>query len=116
MSLLAPFGVRNPKPKILIDSVQLANIRKIGTNQNHLKLHLKRKIKQLDGVGFGLGEYADQIAPNAKVSVIGELSINEWNNMKKPQIFVKDISVDHWQLFDYRGKGQAGKWMASYSI
>ena len=33
--------------------------------------------------------------------------------MKKPQIFVQDLCVDHWQLFDYRGKGQAEKWLAS---
>ncbi len=112
MSLLAPFGVSNPKPKFLIDSVRLATIRKIGANQNHLKLSLEEDNHQLDGVGFGLGEYVDHIAPNAEVSVIGELSINEWNNIKKPQIFVKDLSVNHWQLFDYRGKGQAEKWLA----
>ena len=84
-------GWDNPKPKLLIDSVQLASIRKIGANQNHLKLLLEENNHQLDGVGFGLGEYADQIAPNAELSVIGELSINEWNNIKKPQIFVKDL-------------------------
>lgn len=111
MSLLAPFGVSNPKPKILINTVKLSNVRKIGSNQDHLKLQLEEENIQLDGVGFGLGDYANHIAPNAEVSVIGELSINEWNNMKKPQIFIKDLSVDHWQLFDYRGKGQAEKWL-----
>lgn len=116
MSLLAPFGVSNPKPKVLIDSVSLTTIRKIGANQNHLKLSLEENSHQLDGVGFGLGEYADHIASNAKVSVIGELSINEWNNIKKPQIFIKDISVNHWQLFDYRGKGQAEKWLADIPL
>ena len=63
-------------------------------------------------LGFGLGHYVDQIAPHAEVSVIGELSVNEWNNIRKPQIFVQDVSVEHWQLFDYRGKGQAEKWLA----
>ena len=61
MNLLAPFGVSNPKPQILIDSVKLSNIRKIGSNQNHLKLQLEEGDIQLDGVGFGLGEYADHI-------------------------------------------------------
>ena len=40
---------------------------------------------------------------SSKVSVIGELSINEWNNRKKPQIFLQDLSVSSWQLFDSRG-------------
>ncbi|SIQ20637.1 exonuclease RecJ [Peribacillus simplex] len=117
MSLLAPFGVTNPKPKILIDSVQLSSVRKIGANQNHLKVQLEDGEKhKLDGVGFGLGHFVDEIAPHASVSVIGELSINEWNNMKKPQIFVQDVSVNHWQLFDYRGKGQAEKWLADIPV
>ncbi|MFD4930842.1 single-stranded-DNA-specific exonuclease RecJ [Peribacillus butanolivorans] len=117
MSLLAPFGVTNPKPKILIDSVQLSSVRKIGANQNHLKVQLEdSENHKLDGVGFGLGHYVDEIAPHAEVSVIGELSINEWNNIKKPQIFVQDVSVNHWQLFDYRGKGQADKWLAEIPV
>ncbi|MFC9597814.1 single-stranded-DNA-specific exonuclease RecJ [Peribacillus butanolivorans] len=117
MSLLAPFGVTNPKPKILIDSVQLSSVRKIGANQNHLKVQLEdSENHKLDGVGFGLGHYVDEIAPHAEVSVIGELSINEWNNIKKPQIFVQDVSVNHWQLFDYRGKGQAEKWLAEIPV
>ena len=41
--------------------------------------------------------------PSSKVSVIGELSINEWNNRKKPQIFLQDLTVPGWQLFDSRG-------------
>lgn len=112
MNLLAPFGVNNPKPQLLLESAKLAMIRKIGSNQNHLKLQLEDEFGALDGVGFGLGDYADEIAPNAEVSVIGELSINEWNHTKKPQLFVKDLAVNHWQLFDYRGKGQLEKWLA----
>ena len=57
----------------------------------------------LDGVGFGLGSVCDQISPASKISVIGELSINEWNNRKKPQIFFQDLAVHTWQLFDSRG-------------
>ena len=57
----------------------------------------------MDGVGFGLGSVCDHISPVSKVSVIGELSINEWNNRKKPQIFLQDLTVPSWQLFDSRG-------------
>ena len=46
--------------------------------------------------------YAKEISPVAKVSVIGEASINEWNNFKKPQLMVQDIAVEAWQLFDWR--------------
>ncbi|WP_147532468.1 single-stranded-DNA-specific exonuclease RecJ [Bacillus marasmi] len=103
MQMLSPYGVDNPKPKVLIDSVELETIRKIGSEQNHLKVTLAESSAKLDGVGFGLGHLFEHIAPNAKLSVIGELSINEWNNMRKPQIFLADMAVASWQLFDFRG-------------
>ncbi|TRZ37455.1 single-stranded-DNA-specific exonuclease RecJ [Niallia circulans] len=103
MQLLAPFGVDNAKPRIVIEQVEIGTIRKIGANQNHLKLQFVQNESNLDGIGFGIGELYDHISPSAKLSVLGQLSINEWNNIKKPQIFIQDIAVNHWQLFDYRG-------------
>ncbi|WP_338451505.1 single-stranded-DNA-specific exonuclease RecJ [Niallia oryzisoli] len=103
MNKLAPYGMENPKPKVLIKEANIGSIRKIGSEQNHLKLTLEHEGISLDGVGFGLGEVCDHISPASKLSVIGELSINEWNNRKKPQIFLQDLSVSSWQLFDYRG-------------
>ncbi|MFD0047895.1 single-stranded-DNA-specific exonuclease RecJ [Actinomycetes bacterium NPDC127524] len=113
MNLLAPFGMGNPKPKILIEKSEIAGIRKIGANQNHLKLQLKKNETALDGVGFNLGHKFDHLSPLAKVSVIGELSVNEWNNVRKPQIFLADLAVEQWQLFDYRGLNGAEKWLSA---
>ncbi|WP_374054384.1 single-stranded-DNA-specific exonuclease RecJ [Rossellomorea sp. FM04394] len=110
LQLLAPFGMHNPKPKWIIDSVSIEHYKKIGSAQNHLKLVLEDKGVQLDGVGFGLGELADHMTPFSNASVIGELSINEWNNRKKPQIFLHDVKIEHWQLFDVRGIKQVHKW------
>jgi single-stranded-DNA-specific exonuclease len=104
MNLLAPFGMNNSKPKVVINNVEIAGIKKIGSDQNHLKILLNENGSNLDGVGFGLGGLVDEISPASKISLIGELSVNEWNNIRKPQIFVHDIAVSNWQLFDYRGQ------------
>lgn len=104
MNLLSPFGMDNPKPKVLINNVDIANMRKIGSEQNHLKVLVNENGSNLDGIGFGLGALMDQISPASKISLIGELSINEWNNIRKPQIFIHDLAVESWQLFDYRGQ------------
>ncbi|MGX6442876.1 single-stranded-DNA-specific exonuclease RecJ [Neobacillus sp. K501] len=103
MNLLAPFGMDNPKPKVLINDVQITTLRKIGSDQNHLKVIVNENNANLDGIGFGLGALADHISPAAKISLMGELAINEWNNIRKPQIFIQDIAIKSWQLFDYRG-------------
>ncbi|WP_010678255.1 single-stranded-DNA-specific exonuclease RecJ [Bacillus timonensis] len=103
MNKLAPFGMGNPKPTVQINDVEINNIRKIGADQSHLKIILQDELNTLDGVGFGLGHVCEGISPLSKVSVIGELSINEWNNNRKPQIMLRDIAVNEWQLFDIRG-------------
>ncbi|PLS01269.1 single-stranded-DNA-specific exonuclease RecJ [Neobacillus cucumis] len=107
LSLLAPFGMDNPKPKVLINDVAISSMRKIGSEQNHLKVLVNEDNASLDGVGFGLGPLVDQISPASKISLIGELSINEWNNIRKPQIFIHDMAVHSWQLFDLRGQKRA---------
>jgi single-stranded-DNA-specific exonuclease len=103
LNLLAPFGMDNPKPKVLINDVQISTIKKIGSDQNHLKLMVNENGVSLDGIGFGLGQFVDHISPTAKISLIGELAVNEWNNIRKPQIFIQDLAVSSWQLFDHRG-------------
>jgi single-stranded-DNA-specific exonuclease len=110
---LAPFGMSNAKPKVLVENVHISSIRKIGADQTHLKLTFEDEGKAVDGVGFGLGRLYDEISPISKISLIGELSINEWNNTRKPQLMIEDISVSEWQLFDYRSARSAEQFFKS---
>ena len=41
LGLLSPYGVSNPKPKVLIEKASIATLRKIGSDQTHLKLALE---------------------------------------------------------------------------
>ncbi|WP_338777310.1 single-stranded-DNA-specific exonuclease RecJ [Metabacillus sp. FJAT-52054] len=106
LNLLAPFGMNNPKPVVMIEDLKVTGMRKIGSNQNHLKLTLEQDASQVDCVGFGFGYLHDEISPVSKVSVVGQLSVNEWNNFRKPQFMLQDAAVDGWQLFDHRGARQ----------
>ncbi len=115
MQLLSPFGMNNPKPIIQLENVTLANVRKIGAEQNHLKLVFSQEEQQLDCVGFGMGYIHDELSPAVTLSAIGELSINEWNNLRKPQIMLQDVRVDQWQLFDFRGSKNVDKLIQSIS-
>ncbi len=109
MLQLAPFGVGNPKPLVCIEEVSLQQIRKIGSQMNHLKVIFEKEGQVLDAVGFGYGYLADEISPLSTVKVVGELSINEWNGFRKPQLMLKDAAVEEWQLFDFRGKKEIKK-------
>ncbi|UCZ54363.1 single-stranded-DNA-specific exonuclease RecJ [Bacillus shivajii] len=109
LKTMAPFGVGNPAPKILIEEVEIDTCKKIGAKQDHLKITFKKENQQLDGIGFRMGDKHDALSPLAKASVVGQLSINEWNGHSKPQIILEDMKVDGWQLFDLRGDHQSIK-------
>lgn len=107
---LAPFGMGNPAPRFMFTDLSLSDIRTIGKEKQHLKLALSQMKEEVscsvEAVGFGKGSLAGLIAPAAKVDVLGELSINEWNGVRKPQIMMQDLRITHMQLFDWRGAGQ----------
>lgn len=100
---LAPFGIGNPKPIFHVKETPL-HVRQIGSLKNHLKLQFKQNDIKIDGIGFGIGELYPHISPQTPISVVGELSINEWNGLRKPQIIIRDMKINQWQLFDHRGK------------
>ncbi|WP_223702866.1 single-stranded-DNA-specific exonuclease RecJ [Sutcliffiella deserti] len=103
---LAPYGVANPKPRVLVKEAFPQQIRQIGNKNNHLKLVIEKDGNSIDCVGFGFGPTYHHISPIASLDILGELAINEWNNFRKPQLFLKDIRVAGWQLFDIRSTKQ----------
>jgi len=109
LELLAPYGMGNPPPKFLFTGLQLAEKRMLGKEKQHLKLALNEIPDpsavplRVDAIGFGQGHLTERISPLAKIDVLGELSVNEWNGTKKAQIIIRDLRVPHVQVFDWRG-------------
>jgi len=104
LKLLAPFGLGNPLPKFLIKDLNTKNARQIGSDNQHLKLVMEDAASnQLDVIGFGFGAEAPEFA-NDHLSLVGQLTINEWNGNRKPQLMLEDFAVEGFQLFDYRSK------------
>ncbi|WP_172369064.1 single-stranded-DNA-specific exonuclease RecJ [Sporosarcina jiandibaonis] len=116
LELLRPFGMGFEKPTYLFEDLIAGSVRKIGAAKNHMKLDLTDGGLSLDTIGFGFGDIADQITPNVKLSVVGDLQVNEWNGNKKPQLLVRDILSDEWQLFDLRGIREASRWLHSIPV
>ncbi|MCM3637314.1 single-stranded-DNA-specific exonuclease RecJ [Sporosarcina luteola] len=112
MELLRPFGMSFEKPVFLIENLSASSVRKIGAAKNHLKLELSDGVDTLDVIGFGYGEIADQMSPGVKMSVTGDLQVNEWNGRKKPQMLLDDLQSNDRQLFDLRGIREPNRWIS----
>ncbi|MDR6226349.1 single-stranded-DNA-specific exonuclease RecJ [Desmospora profundinema] len=99
---LAPYGMGNPTPRFRLTGVGLGRIQRIGRDKNHLKIMLEQNGSSLDAVGFRMGDLAEEITPQSHPELLGELSINEWNQRRIPQFLIRDVAVPHMQVFDWR--------------
>jgi len=106
ISDFAPFGMGNEEPVFLLKAIP-SQIRQIGQQQNHLKLQFKHKDQIVDAIGFQFGYLASFLAEQTEIELVGTLQINEWNGNKTVQMLLKDVAVNEWQLFDYRGRKQS---------
>ena len=112
---LGPFGTGFSKPVYSLQNVQIRSMRKIGADENHLKLELEDPHGTIDAIGFNMGHLFDEMTYGVKLSFVGDLQINEWQGNKKPQFMLSDVQTNEWQLFDYRGRNQNQKWMNQLS-
>lgn len=116
LELLRPFGMDFAKPVYMLENLSAVSVRKIGAARNHMKLELTDGENNLDVIGFGLGDTADQITPGVQLSVVGDLQVNEWNGNKKPQLLLNDILSKDWQLFDLRGIREVSRWLHTIPV
>lgn len=104
INLLGPFGTDNPKPNFIVQDATISSIRAIGADKTHLKLALRQEKQnaELQAIGFGKAQQATGLDNGSLVSVVGELSINEWNGNRLPQLMLEDIGIEGTQWLDYR--------------
>jgi single-stranded-DNA-specific exonuclease len=102
---MAPFGMGNPSPKWLIKGSILGEARTLGKGNSHLKMQLIGD-KRVDAIGFHIGKLAHHLTLHSQPRIVGELQVNEWNGIRRPQVLVHDISVPHSQIFDWRCPAQ----------
>ncbi len=91
----APFGMDNPRPIFATRGVEVANARLVGKGKQHLKLVIsdQRPVARFDAIGFGLGDFYNQLSQEKPVDIAYELILNEWNGQKKLELRLKDIKI-----------------------
>jgi single-stranded-DNA-specific exonuclease len=111
LQALAPYGVGNPMPLFILHPATVTKVQCLGQQNNHLKLRVEDRGKGLDVIGFRFGEFAQEMSLSAQVKLLGELHMNEWNGRRTPQLILRDVSIPHLQIFDYRSnRMQAHGW------
>jgi single-stranded-DNA-specific exonuclease len=87
---LAPFGRGNPVPTFLSSGVEVIDCRTMGNNGEHLKLKLRQGGITWDGVGFGLGNYLNEVA--SPLDIVYNLEVDEWAGEERLRLNILDFA------------------------
>jgi single-stranded-DNA-specific exonuclease len=88
---LAPFGLGNPEPTLLVASVDAVSPTTVGEGK-----HLRFRIRQHDrdggsAIAFGLGSQLDRLQRPGRYDVAFRLKENRWNGTIAPQLVVRRV-------------------------
>jgi single-stranded-DNA-specific exonuclease len=88
---LAPFGLGNPEPTLLVASVEATTPATVGEGR-----HLRFRVRQhgRDGgsaIAFGFGAQLERVQPGSRFDVAFRLKENRWNGTVAPQLVVRRL-------------------------
>lgn len=90
LSRLEPTGYHSSPPVLMTPNLRVLESRTVGKEGHHLKLKLARAGQPpLDAIGFGLGDWVDNMPE--RIDVAYQLEMNEWNGNRSLQLNVQDI-------------------------
>ena len=98
---LAPFGQGNPRPVMCASNVKLARSPKtMGKEDRHLDLQLEQQDVRIRAVGFGKGEWVQELSNESNVTYDFAFKpvINEFNGRRKVELHLIDYRQSDAQL------------------
>jgi single-stranded-DNA-specific exonuclease len=91
LARLAPFGLGNPAPTLLVPGVGIAEAGTVGEGK-HLRFRIRRAGR--DGgsaIAFGQGSRLDALRSDGSYDVAFRLEENHWNGTVSPQLVVRRV-------------------------
>ncbi len=94
LARLEPVGQQNEPGLLLCRNCRVRNARQVGSGQ-HLKLVIDGcdYSPVLDGIGFGLGEWAAELQVGSLIDLVFYLEVNEWQGRRSLQLNVQDLRI-----------------------
>ena len=88
----APFGPLNLAPAFISKAViDTGYGKKLGADKFHLRINAKTVTGSIGGIGFGMGDFFDNIKDYQEFDICYTIEENEWNGKKSLQLMLADI-------------------------
>lgn len=85
-----PFGEGNTAPTFVIRKLRVIEKRTVGKSSDHLKMKLLVGDREIDSIGFGLGEHIDDLKDS--VDVLASIGIHEFRGRESLELRLQDIA------------------------
>jgi single-stranded-DNA-specific exonuclease len=91
LARLAPFGLGNPAPTLLVPGCGLAELATVGDGK-HLRFRVRRDGRDAgSAIAFGQGSRLEALRPDLLYDVAFRLEENRWNGTVAPQLVVRRV-------------------------
>jgi single-stranded-DNA-specific exonuclease len=91
LSLLEPFGHRNPKPLLASLGVFMNGRQRVGKNASHLKFEAFDGTAMLPAIAFRCTDIDDLVGCDGAVDLAFEFDVSEWRGRARPQLMIRRI-------------------------
>ena len=91
LNLLAPYGCGNPSPLLVVRNSCLNNVWRVGKGGNHLKLRVGDKNRQIEGIGFQLGQREGEITAGDRCDLVFRPQLNTYQGVTQVQMQIQDL-------------------------
>ena len=90
LKMLEPFGEGNKNPIFLVKNAKITSIRALSEGK-HLKISVNVDGKNVDVIGFKMGELVNNFLIGDKIDIAGTIDVNIFNGIKNVQMTLKNI-------------------------
>lgn len=88
---LKPYGYGNPKPNMMMESLEIAGKRVLGQNGNHMKLDIQVEDgNTISMIMFNCDEDVEKIKIEDLIDVVGSIYLNSWNGNDSLEFQIKE--------------------------
>jgi single-stranded-DNA-specific exonuclease len=90
---LAPFGIGNPRPRLLCRDLRV-EAEPIVLKEQHLKLRVGVGERQLDALAWRRADLARGIARGDHIEAVAKLTVNQFRGRAEPQLELVEVCTD----------------------
>jgi single-stranded-DNA-specific exonuclease len=88
---LEPVGMGNAGIAVLLPAVELAELRRIGSEGRHLDLRVKSGAGSCRAVAWGMGERAEELATGGRFDVVARIERSVWQGAERVELIARTI-------------------------